>query len=118
MSVIQEPNTATPTFGHRSRAEQCRRVALICTPIGVVIGLGTLLGWVFGVGPLGERDSIYTLAPSVSLGFVIFGSALFWHLRDAACWGARVYGVLAALVTAGWGLVRLVQCLAAGYHEG
>src|SRR5207253_9509847 len=72
-------------------AARCRRVATHCGLVVGCLGAFTLLGWTVSLGVFGRAGSYFTLAPSVSVGFLLFGLALFFVVRAPSRVAARTY---------------------------
>ncbi|MFO0797009.1 MAG: response regulator [Gemmataceae bacterium] len=104
--------TGFPAVERPDPARACRRIVRVGVAVGAAVGLTCLVGWWFALGPLGERDSYYTLAPSVSLGFVLIGAAVLARVERPTCPRAGAAAAAAAALAVGWGAVRVAEHLA------
>ncbi|QDU18264.1 hybrid sensor histidine kinase/response regulator [Urbifossiella limnaea] len=104
--------TGFPAVEPPDPVRTCRRVTRVGGAVGAAVGLLCLAGWWFALGPLGQRDSYYTLAPSVSLGFVLIAAAVLARVQRPTCPRARAVAAGVAALAVVWGVVRIAQALA------
>src|SRR5262249_26617689 len=103
---------------HACWAEGCRRVSTRCVLVALAISLLALCGWLSGLQILAGRfgDTV-PMAPASALTFLLLGSAFYLQLRESVQWSGRAYVLVAAVLGALWGVVRLGEW-AAGYPLG
>jgi signal transduction histidine kinase/DNA-binding response OmpR family regulator len=97
--------------GIAAAAVKCRRAALVCILVVLLLALLALVGHATGVFVLAGAFSAewQPMARSTAWSLALLGASLWWWTRDAqravARWGAAAGGLLVA----GWGVVVLLS---------
>src|SRR5262249_34785740 len=105
---------ATPAAG------SFRRVAVAGAAGAAALGASALFGWLTGWLLLAGRTSSARtpMVPSTALLFLLFGGALFAHIRWPRRRSARVLAVAAALLAVACGVVTFLRCAAGPLEAG
>ena len=87
---------------------RCRSIAAGCALFTQALSVLALVGWLTGLHVLaGGAGQFVPMAPSAALTFLLFGNALYLHVRAPGSPKVRAYVLTAAILVTLWGLVRV-----------